>query len=289
MILVTGANGFVGKEALHHLVRSVPASKIAAMVRTPEKSGELRDLGVEIRIADYDNSEALSRAMEGVQKLLLISGTDITNRVQQHSNVVDAAKEAGVQHIVYTSFVRNGYTEDSATAFITASHIATEEYIRNSGIPYTFMLNGLYAEVLPMFFGPAVQDTGIFLPAGEGKAAYTVRADIAEAAARILTGSGHEGKEYTITNTENHTMAQIADLLGDVLRRKISYTNPTVEEFRAAMSQAGLPEQAILMASGFGVSIAKEEFLSNHSDLPALIGRTPTTVRQFLQSTYANA
>ncbi len=186
MILVTGATGNLGKSTIDYLLtKGFSSTNIVALVRDEEKAADLKAKGIALRTGDYDNYDQLVTAFRGVEKLLLVSGSDIANRTKQQANAVNAAKEAGVNHILYTSFERKNETETSPISFVAASHISTENLIKQSGMAYTIFRNNLYMDVLPWFFGENVIETGIFLPAGETQAALTLRDDMAEAAANM--------------------------------------------------------------------------------------------------------
>ena len=224
MILVTGATGHLGNATINFLLNKVPASKVGALVRNKKKAAPLNAKGVQIISGDYDNYDSLVKAFNGVDKLLLISGNDVANRQQQHENVIKAAKEAGVKHIFYTSFTRKNETSSNPLGILASSHIETDRLIKESGIPYTIMLNGLYADALPMFFGEKVLEAGIVLPAGEGKAAFTSRLDIAEAAANLLTTDGHKNKTYELSNTENYSFEDAAGILTELSgKRRVTF------------------------------------------------------------------
>lgn len=288
MIVVTGATGHFGKATIDFLLkRGVPAGNISALVRDISKAGDLKAKGIDIKIGNYDDYASLLAAFKNADKLLLISGTDVTSRQQQQENVVKAAKEAGVKHIVYTSFVRKNETETSPIAIVAKSHIATEKYIKASGIPYTIMLNTLYADVLPMFIGEKVLETGIFFPAGNGKTSFATRLDMAEAAARILTGEGHENKEYVVANTSNYSLEDVASMLSEFSGKQISYTSPSTEVYTETLSKAGVPMEYVGVFAGFGGAIKQGEFDTATSDLETLIGRKPTDLSEYLKSVYS--
>ena len=191
-ILITGASGNFGKTTIDFLLKKgIPANTISALVRDEAKGADLKAKGISIKIGDYDNYESLVAAFKGIDKLVLVSGTDIVNRGKQQKNVVKAAKEAGVKHILYTSFERKNETETSPIAFLAKSHIDTDNTIKASGMTYTIFRNNLYLDVLPMFLGEQVLETGVFFPAGETKSAFALRSDLAEATANVLTSEGH--------------------------------------------------------------------------------------------------
>ncbi len=286
MILVTGSTGQLGKTTIEFLLRKMPAKNIAALARDEFKASGLIAKGVDVRVGDYEDPASLISAFKGIDKLFFVSGSDVARRQEQHKNIVNAAKEAGVKHIVYTSFARKNETESNPLGIVAAAHIETDKLIKESGIPYTIMLNGLYADVLPMFFGNKVLDSGIFLPAGEGKAAYITRNDIAEAAANILAGDGHEKKEYVIANTENYSMHDAAEILSDISGKYVSYLNPTVEAYTDTLSKAGVQREYIDMFTSFSEAISQGEFETPVTDMKKLLGRTPASLKDFFTSAY---
>lgn len=288
MILITGANGNFGKATIDFLLeKGTPATDISALVRDDSKAEDLKAKGVHIKIGDYDNYASLVSAFTGVDQLLLISGSDVSNRDQQHENAVKAAKEAGVKHILYTSFERKNETENSPINFIATSHIYTENLIKSSGMTYTIFRNNLYMDILPMFFGENVTETGIYLPAGETKAAFTLRSDMAEAAANVLRTEGHHNKEYEFSNTENVSLPEVAELLGEVVDKNISYVSPSKEVFVDTLSKAGVPMEYVGMFAGIAEAVKQGEFETAETDLEKLLGRTPTSVKTFLTNVYS--
>lgn len=289
MIVVTGATGQYGGATIDFLLKNgTAADNIVALVRDEAKAAPLKEKGVQIRIGDYDNYDSLSKAFDGAEKLLLISGSDIANRGKQHENAVNAAKSAGVQHIIYTSFERKNETETSPIAFVAKSHIDTEKQIKESGMTYTILRNNLYMDFLPMFFGEQVLETGIFLPAGETRAAFTLRSDMAEATANILSSAGHENKEYAISNTENVNLKELANTLGDVTGKSINYISPSTEVYVDTLTKAGVPGEYVGMFAGFASAISQGELEVNNADLENLLGRKPTTAKEFLAQVYSN-
>ncbi|KQB43504.1 NmrA family protein [Flavobacterium daejeonense] len=286
-ILVTGATGNFGTATIDFLLnKGIAPANISALVRNESKAVDLAAKGIQLRIGDYDNYESLVAAFQGVEKLVLVSGTDLANRSAQQLNAVKAAKEAGVKHIVYTSFERKNETETSPIAFLAQSHIETDNAIKASGLTYTILKNNLYLEVLPMFLGDKVLESGVFFPAGEGQAAYVSRNDLAEATATILTSDGHENKEYATSNIENYSMNTIAATLSAITNKEVAYLNPNVEDYQAALTNAGVPAEYIGMFVGFAEAIKQREFQTENSDLEKLLGRKPQSLTEFLKQVY---
>lgn len=289
MILITGATGNFGRATIDFLLKKgIPESNIAALVRDSAKAEDLKNKGVIIKIGDYDNYTSLLSAFKGVDKLLLISGSDIVKRGIQQENAVKAAKEAGVNHIIYTSFERKNETGTSPIAILAKAHIDTEKNIKVSGLTYTILRDNLYADVLPMFMGEKVLETGIFLLAGDGKASFATRLDMAEAAANILSGEGHENKEYSLANDTNYSLSDVASLLSELTGKRVMYHSPSAEVFTETLSKAGVPKEMIGMSAGFCEAIRQGEFSTTKSDLQFLLGRKPTTLKEYLKSVYTN-
>lgn len=288
MILITGATGNLGKATIDFLLRKgVSANNIVALVRDVAKVEELKAKGVSIKIGDYDDYTSLTKAFVGVEKLLLVSGSDLEKRGQQQENVVKAAKESGVKHIYYTSFERKNETETSPIHLVATAHINTENLIKASGMDYTIFRNNLYLDILPMFFGENVLTTGVFLPAGDTKAAFALRMDMAEAIANVLTSEGHENKDYAFSNTENISVPEMAKILSEVVGKEINYVSPPVDVFVDALSDVGVPIEYVKMTADFSEAIRQGEFETSKTDLEKLLGRKPTTVKEFLTQVYS--
>jgi NAD(P)H dehydrogenase (quinone) len=288
MILVTGATGNYGKATIDFLLKKgISANQISALVRDETKAEDLKTKGINLKIGDYDIYNSMVEAFKDVDKLLLVSSSDVVNRGKQQENAVKAAKEAGVKYIVYTSFERKNETETSPIAFIAKSHIDTEKQIKESGMAYTILKNNLYLDALPMFLGKQVLETGIFLPAGDTKSAFASRNDMAEATANILTNQGHENKEYSLSNSENISLQEIAQILTLIAGKQINYVSPPQEVYIETLTKANVPAEYIGMFSGFAEAIKQGEFSVEKADLENLLGKKPTTAKEFLTQLYS--
>lgn len=273
MITVTGATGHLGGLAVEALLaRGVPANQITAVGRTPGKAADLAAKGVEIRQADYTRPETLTAALPGTEKLLLVSGSEVGQRLAQHRNVVDAAVAAGVGLIAYTSILH----ADTSGAGLAGEHKATEAAIRDSGLPYVFLRNGWYLENYTQNLGPALEQGVLLGSAGDGRVSAATRADYAAAAAAVLTAEGHAGKAYELGGDTAFTMPELAAEVSAQSGRQVTYQDLPAEEYTEALVAAGLPEPVAAMLADNDLAVARGELFTDSGHLSALIGR-PTT------------
>ncbi|GAB3512883.1 SDR family oxidoreductase [Emticicia fontis] len=287
MILITGATGHFGTATIDFLLKKgTPAKDIAALVRDEAKAGDLKAKGITILVGNYDDYDSLVKAFNGIDKLLFVSGNDVVNRGLQQDNVVKAAKEAGVGQVVYTSFVRKNETETSPIYLVAKSHLSTEKALKESGLTYTILRNNIYADYIPMFVGHNVTETGIFFPAGDTPVAFTLRNDMAEAAANVLINEGHENKDYAISNTEAVTFHDIAKFISEAVGKEIGYVSPEPSAFIEVLKNAGLPAELIGVSAGFAEGFKQGEFASTETDLEKLLGRKPGSVKDLLTGIY---
>jgi len=289
-ILITGATGNLGSDTIDFLLTKTNSASIAALVRDKDtnKVAALKEKGIEIRVGNYDDSASLVSAFSGIDQLYFISGNNLETREKQHENVVNAAKEAGVKRVIYTSFMRKNETETSPIAFVAASHIKTENMLKASGLSYTILKHNIYMDMLPLFLGDQLAKTGIaYFPAGEGKIAFTLRKDMAEVASVILTTSGHVNKTYEITNDVAVSMQEVITEISSILGRSIRYVSPTQEEYIATLSEAGVPMEYIGMFAGFAEAFKQEEFSDTNNLIESFIGRKPEGISSFLTNVYS--
>jgi NAD(P)H dehydrogenase (quinone) len=288
MILITGATGQLGKATIDFLLKKgIPANTLSALVRDAAKANDLKTKGVTLKMGEYGNYASLVAAFQRIDKLLLISSSEVANRTQQHEHVVRAAKEAGVRHILYTSFERKNETETSPIGLVAKSHIETENILKASGIPCTIFRNTIYTDMLPVFLGNNVFETGVFLPAGDGKVAFATRRDMAEILANVLAAPGHENKTYYLSNTERVTLQNVADVLSKIAQKPVPYINPSAQVYKEALANAGVPQEYIGVFAGFSEAMRQGEFDTTQSDMEKLLGRKPATLEQYLQQAYA--
>ncbi len=269
MFAITGASGQLGRLVIEELVTYVEADKLVAVVRNPAKVADLAQSGVDVRAADYNDSAALTKAFAGVEKLLLISSSEVGQRVEQHRQVTEAAKQAGVKLIAYTSLL---HATDSPLA-LAAEHIVTEQLLADSGVPFVLLRNGWYTENYLASLPPALAH-GVFIgSAGDGKISAAPRADYAAAAAKVLTLDNQGGKVYELAGDEAWTLAELAAEVAKQTSTALSYQNLSETDFQAALLNAGLPEglAAVLADSDTGAS--KGGLFDDKRQLSQLIGR----------------
>lgn len=273
MLLVTGATGHLGKLALQFLLTKLPASELAVLVRDPAKATDLQALGVELRTGDYFDYASLVPAFAGIDTLLLVSSGSLEDRVVQHTNAINAARENRVQHVVYTSMV--GAAEDMK--FLTGSdHYHTEDYLKQSGLRYTILRNAFYHEALLGLLGEAA-NSGQWPYPGEGATLSPAsRADLAEALALVgLHPAAHKGQTYNLTGTQVYSFPELAAEVGEAAGRPVAYVPISLDDFRATLLAAGVPAPFVPLI----VSVAEAQQAGQMSlvddALPRLLGRAP--------------
>jgi NAD(P)H dehydrogenase (quinone) len=275
-LFVTGASGQLGKHVIETLLETVPASDIVAGLRDPANGGEvadaLREKGVEVRAADYSRPEILTKALAGVDRLLLISSSENGQRRVQHRNVVDAAKKGGVSFIAYTSILH----ADTSPLFLAEEHRDTEAALAESGVPFALLRNGWYTEVYTWRLPLALKQGFLMSAAGEGRVSSAARADYARAAATVLAGGEHAGRIYELAGDASFTLAELVDLVAETSGTPMSYQNVTPEAFRSAVTETGAPEIVAKILSDTDAGVAKGALFDDGGELARLIGR-PTT------------
>jgi NAD(P)H dehydrogenase (quinone) len=288
-ILVTGATGHLGKAVTESLLKKTDASNISILTRNAEKAEDFKAQGVDLRLGDYSDYASLVKAFAGVDKLYMVSGNDIPNRSQQHGNVINAAKEAGIKHIVYTSFQRKNETNSSPINFVASSHLHTEEILKASGLTYTILQHGIYADMIPIFAGEhLLENKTIYLPAGDGKTTYALRADQAEAGANVLldTTGKYENKTIELAGAEGISWSDAAAIISEITGENIIYVSPSNEEFKEALTKFGVPAEIIAITTAFSNAAKEGEFENVTNNLEMILGREPVSVKDYLTSVY---
>ncbi|MBN9931241.1 SDR family oxidoreductase [Pantoea agglomerans] len=284
MIAVTGATGQLGRIVIDALLKKVPAGEIVAAVRTPAKAADLAALGVIVRQADYGQPETLEAAFAGVDKLLLISGSEVGQREAQHKAVIEAARAAGVGFIAYTSLLH----ADTSPLGLGVEHRATEALLKASGIPFALLRNGWYSENYAASIPPALAHHAFIGAAGEGRIASAARQDYAEAAAEVMTREDQAGKVYELAGDDSYTLAQFAAEIAAQSGEKVDYVNLSQSEFAAALKNAGLPEGLAEMLADSDAGAEKGGLFDDSRQLSQLIGRPTTTWQAVIRAALAN-
>lgn len=274
MIAITGATGQLGQHVIESLLKTVPASQIVAIVRNPAKATALSQQGITVRQADYSDEAAFTTALQGIDKLLLISSSEVGQRAPQHRNVINAAKAAHVKFIAYTSLLH----ADTSPLGLADEHVATEKMLAESGIAYALLRNGWYTENY-LASAPAALEHGVFIgAAGEGKIASATRADYAAAAARVISEDGHTGKTYELAGDTGWTLSQLAAELATQSGKKVVYQNLSEADFAAALKGFGLPAGLADMLADSDVGASKGGLFDDSHTLSKLIGRSTTSL-----------
>jgi NAD(P)H dehydrogenase (quinone) len=283
-VLVTAASGHLGRlvvEAL--LARGAEPSDVVATARDTDRIADLAAKGVRTAVLDYDRPETIAAAFAGVDTVLFVSGSTPGGRLQQHTNVVDAAKAAGITKLVYTSAPK-ATTSDLVVA---PDHKATEELIAASGVPAVILRNNWYNENYFPTLAQAAESGVIASSAGEGRVASATRADYAEAAAVTLLEDGHIGRVYELAGDVAWDMAELAATMADVLGRPVALASLSPEEHRAALEAAGLDAGTIGFLLALDANIAAGDLADADGSLSRLIGRPTTPIRETLAAAHA--
>ncbi|MYS38602.1 NAD(P)H dehydrogenase (quinone) [Streptomyces sp. KhCrAH-43] len=273
-IVVTGATGALGRLVVEHLLTTVPASEVAAVVRDKEKAAGLAAKGVELRIADYDRPETLAGAFRSGDRVLLISGNAVGSRIPQHTAVIDAAKAAGVAQLAYTGILGG----PDADFTLADEHRATEQLILDSGLPYTFLRNGWYTENQTENLAPVLAHGAVVGSAGEGRIAYASRDDYAAAAAAVLTGEGHLNRAYELSGDTALSYADYAAAVAKATGKEIVHQDVPAAVHQEILTGAGLPEGFAAILVDVDQAVRRGRLAGTSGELSRLIGRPTTPV-----------
>ena len=273
-IVVTGATGKLGRLVLAELQRIAPKARVIGTVRNPAAAQELGQRGVEIRAADYNDPASLAAALAGADKVLLISSSEVGQRASQHRNVIDAARKAGVKLLAYTSILR----ADTSPMGLAVEHLATEKYLRSSGVPFTLLRNGWYTENYTGSIAAALQHGAVMGAARNGRISAAARADYAAAAAAVLASDAKSqaGKIYELAGDSGFTMSEYAAEISRVSGKTVVYHDLPEGDYKAALQGFGLPEAVAGILADSDAKAAGDSLYDAGSELSKLIGR-PTT------------
>jgi NAD(P)H dehydrogenase (quinone) len=285
-IVVTGATGHLGRRVVEHLLADgVPADQVVATGRRTERLADLAERGVRVAVADFAQPDTLAAAFQGAEVVLLVSGSEVGQRVEQHRAAIEAAKGAGVRRVVYTSAPQ----ADTTALVLAPEHKATEEILRASGVTFTILRNGWYTE---NYLGDVQQarETGVISGAyGDGRVASAARDDFAAAAAVVLRTEGHDDAVYELSGDEAWGFDELAAAASEVLGREVTYRPVSSEQRRADLAAAGLDEGTV----GFVVALEENTrdglLAATPGDLSRLTGRPTTALADALRAALATA
>lgn len=276
MIAVTGATGQLGRLVIDALLKTVNPREIVALVRDPLKARDLNTKGVVVRKADYNQPETLRSALVGIQRLLLISSSEVGQRKAQHRAVIEAAKSSGVQLLAYTSLLH----ADSSTLGLAVEHRDTEQALAESGLNYVLLRNGWYSENYTASVPPAVEHGSILGSAQLGRISSAAREDYADAAAVVLTGEGQAGKVYELAGDESYSLSELAVEVGKQSGKTVVYNDLPQEQYKAALIGMGLPEGFAVLLADSDAAAAKGDLFDDSRQLSQLLGRPTTPIAQ---------
>lgn len=280
MIIVTGASGQLGQLIIEGLLKTVPAGQIVAAVRDVSKAAAFAARGVQVRRADYNDPASLDAAFQGAAKVLLISSSDLGNRVAQHANVIAAAKRAGAGLLAYTSVLH----ADRSSLALAAEHRATEDLLRASGLPYSLLRNGWYMENHTAGLGAALAHGVLAGGAGEGRIAAAARADYAAAAVAVLTSATAPEAVYELAGDAPFTLAELAAELSRQSGKAIAYQNMSQAEYRAMLVNVGLPPPLADLIADSDACAAQGALDDDSHVLSKLIGRPTQTLAEAVKA-----
>lgn len=283
MIVITGATGQLGRLVIAELLKTVPATQLVAAVRTPAKAADLAALGVTVRQADYGQPASLAAAFQGASKVLLISSSEVGQRLPQHRAVIEAAAQAGVGLLAYTSLLR----ADSSPLALAGEHRQTEALLAASPLPHVLLRNGWYTENYLAAIPTALQHGVLLGSAGAGRIASAARADYAAAAAAVLSSEGHAGKVYELAGDDAYTLDQLAAEISRQSGRPLRYQDMPQADYEAVLLQAGLPAGLASLLADSDAAAARGGLDSERRDLSELIGRPTTPLATLVQDALA--
>lgn len=272
MIAITGATGQLGRRVIESLLSKVAAQQIVAIVRSPEKTQDLVAQGVVVRQGDYNDPDALERALAGVERLLLISSSEVGQRAAQHQNVINAAKKNALRFIAYTSLLH----ADRSPLGLAEEHRQTEAALKDSGLVYALLRNGWYSENYAASIPSALKFNAFLGAAAEGRIASASRQDYAEAAATVMTQAEPTEKVYELAGDSSYTLAEFAAEIARQSGKPVAWQNLPPQEFAAVLIEAGLPQELAEMLADSDAGAAQGGLYDDSRTLSKLIGRATT-------------
>lgn len=283
-IVITGATGQLGRHVVEALLElNVPAGEIVAAGRSVEKLAGFAGRGVQVRAMDYADASSVTAALKGARKVLLISGSEVGQRVEQHRTVIEAAKAEGVELLAYTSIAN----ADSTGMKLAAEHQATEAILRESGVPFVLLRNGWYLENYTDQLPGTLAQGALAGSARNGQVSGAARADYAHAAAAVLVAEGQAGNVYELGGDEAFSMADLAAEISAATGKTITYNDLPPQEYAGLLTGAGVPEAFAEILADSDLGIARGDLLVSSGDLRRLIGRPATSLAEAVRAAAA--
>ncbi|MHC6594997.1 SDR family oxidoreductase [Arthrobacter sp. C152] len=283
-IVVTGATGQLGRHVLEALLeRGVAAGDIVAAGRSVEKLAGFAARGVRVQAMDYADAGSVEAALKGATRVLLISGSEVGQRVDQHRTVIEAARAEGVELLAYTSIAN----ADTTGMLLAGEHKATEALLRESGVPFVLLRNGWYLENYTEQLPGTLAQGAVAGSAGNGKVSGAARVDYAHAAAAVLVADGQAGKVYELGGDEAFSMADLAAEISAATGKAISYNDLPAEAYAGLLTSVGVPEAFAGILADSDLGISRGDLLVSSGDLRKLIGRPTTSLAQAVRSAAA--
>ena len=284
-IVITGATGQLGRHVVEALLeRSVPPERIVATGRSIWKLADFADLGVQVKAMDYGNAASVAEALKGASKVLLISSSQVGQRVEQHRTVIEAATAEGVKLLAYTSIAN----ADTTGMKLAAEHQATEAILKESGVPFALLRNGWYLENYTDQLRETLAQGTLAGSAGKGRISGASRVDYAHAAASVLIAEDQSGKVYELGGDEAFTLDELAAEISAAAGRPINYEDLPADDYVDLLTGVGVPEAFAQILADSDLGIARGDLLVTGGDLPKLIERPPTSMSEAVRSAVAS-
>ncbi|KAL4951642.1 hypothetical protein BDW69DRAFT_169566 [Aspergillus filifer] len=284
--LITGATGGLGQEVLNYFVANIPASDYAAASSNLSNRARFEKRGIAFRHINYDDEESLDSGLKDVENLLFVSTNTFDNekRDRQHGRLIGAAKRAGVKHVWYTSLAFGGFSNDSRAA-VQQVHLVTERALKESGLTYTSIREGVYLEAFPVFMNWYPDSKTVSLPT-DGEIAYTQRAELGEATARLMIKGGYENEIVLLTAEETITAKEVVDIINETTNRQVEFKLVSSEDYVIANStddQGQKPIAFFEKVASWWEDIAEGALRTTNPLMREVLGRKPTGPRDGLR------
>ncbi|KAJ5612977.1 hypothetical protein N7510_006171 [Penicillium lagena] len=285
--LITGATGGLGAGVLSYLVANVPSSEYAAASSQETNRKQFEDRGIAFRLVNYDDPQSMETSFQDVENLFFVSTNtfDVEKRRKQHQSFVDAAKKAGVKHVWYTSLAFGGLRSDSK-ADVQQAHLMTEQMLKESGVTFTSIREGVYTEAFPIFLGWYPSTSTVYLPA-DGPVAFTLRSELGEANARLMIQGGHEKEIVLLTAQETITFTEIVDVINETTGRQVQLKIVPPQEFvrlTAADDEGGKPAAFFEKLVSWYEAISQGDTSTVDPLMADVLGRQPVPPREALRA-----